>query len=211
MRTPLMAKKDDPSAPLYEIRNSSIHARGIFAAQDLRKGQAVMQYIGERITKEESERRSIALIEKAQTTGEGAVYIFALNDEWDIDGAEIGNDAKLINHSCDPNCEALIEDDEIWIYALRKIRKGEELSYNYGFDLETWEDHPCQCGSKRCVGFIVAEEHWKKLKKKMEKRLEKALKDKKKRLAKEKEKAKAEKKKSVKKSAKKAKTKKAKK
>lgn len=146
--------------PSFRVRRSAIHGDGVFAARDIRKGAKIIEYIGEKIDKAESERRAWALYEKARKDGGAAVYIFTLNDRWDLDGDVPGNDAKLINHSCDPNCEAFDYDGRIWICAKRTIREGEELTFNYGFELENWEDHPCRCGSHKCVGYIVAEEYW---------------------------------------------------
>lgn len=151
--------------PLYIVRRSSIHQKGIFAREDIPKGAKVIEYLGEKISKKESERRGLELHEKAQKSGGGAVYIFEINSRWDIDGNVKWNTARLINHSCDPNCEAIQDGNRIWIHAKRKIAKGEELSYDYGFDLDTWEEHPCRCGTEKCVGFIVARRHWPRLKK----------------------------------------------
>lgn len=149
-----------------EVRGSEIHGRGVYAACDIPAETEVIEYVGELIDKEESERRAWAQIEKAKKTGDAAVYIFTLNDEWDLDGSVEWNTARLINHSCDPNCEAFTEDDErIVIYSKRDIKKGEELSFDYGFDLECYEDHPCRCGSDNCVGYIVSQEQWGELKK----------------------------------------------
>jgi len=153
------------SAPLmYEVRESAIHNTGIFAAADMGPDTRIVEYVGERITKKESARRGLELMEKAKETGDAAVYIFTLNSRYDLDGAKGENPARYINHSCDPNCEAFIEKGRIFIYSKKAIRKGDELTYNYGFDLDTWEDHPCLCGSDNCVGFIVDEAHWPKLK-----------------------------------------------
>ncbi|MGI8602869.1 MAG: SET domain-containing protein [Verrucomicrobiales bacterium] len=148
---------------LFEVRRSAIHGTGVFAARDLERGEHVIQYIGERISKAESERRGLALLEKSKANGGAAVFIFSLNDECDLDGDVPDNDAKLINHSCQPNCEACNISDEIWICALRPIKSGEELTFNYGFDFDTWEDHPCRCGSPNCVGYILAREFWPRL------------------------------------------------
>jgi SET domain-containing protein len=156
-----------PTPPWFEVRESSIHNRGVFAATDIPPETRIMEYFGERITKRESERRGLALIEKAKQTGEAAVYIFTLNSRYDLDGALGENPARYINHSCDPNCEAYIEKGRIFIYSKRAIEAGEELCYNYGFDLDTWEDHPCRCGTDRCMGYIVDEQHWPKLKQKL--------------------------------------------
>ena len=141
----------------------------------------MIEYIGEKITKKESEKRSVSLIEKNQgSLTDGAVYIFELNKKHDIDGNITENTARFINHSCNPNCEPDIIKNRIWLLSTRKIKKGEELSYNYGFDLESYEDHICRCGSKKCIGFITSEENWPKLKKLVakKKKKEKKLKNK---------------------------------
>jgi SET domain-containing protein len=148
-----------PHNPLYTIRQSGIHNRGVFAARSIRKGERVIEYLGERISKAESERRARARIAEATRDGGGAVYIFTLNRRFDIDGNVEWNPARLINHSCHPNCEARIVRGRIWIVARRAIREGVELSYDYGFDLDSWQDHPCLCGTRKCAGFIVASRH----------------------------------------------------
>lgn len=155
---------------LYEVRGSTIHSRGVFATEDIPVGARVIQYIGEKVTKAESERRGHRAWEKALKSGGGAVYLFTLNNRYDIDGAFGWNTARLINHSCDPNCEVHILRGKIWIIALRDISAGDEITFNYGFDLENYEDHPCYCGSKRCVGFIAGEEYWPLLKRKLKKK-----------------------------------------
>ena len=102
-----------PQNLLYLIRQSSIHSRGVFAARDIRKGERVIEYIGERITKAESERRANVRMGEAANDGGGAVYIFTLNKRHDIDGNVEWNPARLINHSCSPNCEAEISRGRI--------------------------------------------------------------------------------------------------
>jgi hypothetical protein len=130
------------------FKESAIDGFGGFAKLDLMKGARILEYLGEKIDKQESARRCEA----------NNVYIFALNEQQDIDGAVDWNPARLLNHSCSPNCEAQFDEDRIWIIALRNIRAGEELTFNYGFDLQDYRDYPCQCGSADCVGFIVSEE-----------------------------------------------------
>jgi SET domain-containing protein len=152
-----------------EVRQSSIHGRGVFASDNIPEGTRIIQYVGEKIDKEESNRRGLALFEDSQKTGGAAVYIFDLNEEWDLDGNTEDNYARLINHSCEPNAEMINEDDELWLYALRDISKGEEISFDYGYDLEHFLDHPCRCGTDSCVGFIVSQSQWKKLKKRLRK------------------------------------------
>jgi SET domain-containing protein len=152
-----------PQEVLYVIRQSSIHSRGVFAARDIRKGERVIEYLGEKITKAESERRASVQLDESSRAGEGAVYIFTLNKRHDLDGNVEWNPARLINHSCNPNCEADVIRGRIWILAKRAIKEGEELSYDYGFDLDSWQDHPCLCGEEKCAGYIVARRHWPKL------------------------------------------------
>jgi uncharacterized protein len=153
----------DSPPPAWIVRRSSIHHRGVFARRDIQKDAKVIEYVGDKITKAESERRGMKLMEKATKTGGAAVYIFTLNKKHDLDGAVSWNPARLINHSCDPNCEAFISRGRVWIYAKRDIPKGEELTFNYGFDFDTWEQHPCRCGSAKCVGYILDEQLWPKL------------------------------------------------
>jgi hypothetical protein len=154
------------SPPYVELRKSSIHNTGVFAIKDIPKGTKVIQYMGERIAKKESERRYERTLSehKNNSSENGAVYIFELDDRFDLDGNVPYNTAKYINHSCDPNCEAINIDGEIWICAIRDIRKGEELSYNYGYSLDDFEEHPCHCGSHNCIGYIIAKEYWPKAK-----------------------------------------------
>jgi uncharacterized protein len=147
------------------VKRSSIHNQGVFAARDIPAGTRIIEYIGEKISKAESDRRGMALFKEASQTGDGAVYLFILNKKYDIDGNVEWNTARLINHSCFPNCEAQIIRGKIWIVALKAIPAGGELLFNYGFDLEAWQDHPCLCGHAKCVGYITAEEYWPKLRK----------------------------------------------
>ena len=164
-----------------EVREPEIHGTGVVARIKVPKGKKVIEYVGEKSTKKESERRSIALIEKNQgSQTDGAVYIFEVNKRHDIDGNIPENTARFINHSCEPNCEPDVIKNRVWLISTRKIKEGEELSYNYGFDLDGYEDHECKCGAKKCVGFITADDNWPKLKKRLDKKTKKAEKAKKK-------------------------------
>ncbi len=107
-----------------------------------------MEYLGQRITKAESLRRCQA----------NNPFIFALDDHWDLDGSVGWNPAKFLNHSCCPNCDVERVEGRLWIVARRDIRAGEELTFNYGYDLQDFREHPCRCGAPGCVGYIVAEE-----------------------------------------------------
>ncbi len=157
------------TSPHIVVRKSRIHGTGVFARADIPEGTRVIEYVGDRITKAESDRRYEISWNKSQggTNDNGVVYIFTLNKRHDIDGSVWWNTAKYINHSCDFNCETDILRGHIWIIAIRDIKKGEEISYNYGYDYDAHEDHPCHCGSPRCIGYILAEEHWAKLRRKL--------------------------------------------
>ena len=149
------------------LKKSKIHGKGVYAAANIKKGEKVIEYVGDKITKKEGERWAQRQIELSKgNPGEGAVYIFELNRKYDIDGNVDWNPAKYINHTCDPNCEIDIKNDHIWIVATKAIKKGEEISYNYGYDIEDHKDHVCKCGSTNCIGYILDEKEWHKLKKK---------------------------------------------
>jgi len=150
-----------------EVRGSVIHGRGVYATEPIPKETKIIEYVGELVDKTESDKRAHAQHAKSLKTGDAAVYIFTLSKKWDIDGDVPWNTARLINHSCEPNCEAWIEGRKIFIHALRDIAEGEELTFDYGFDIECYEDHPCRCGSKSCIGYIVSREQWPQLKQKL--------------------------------------------
>src|SRR3954464_6545047 len=92
---------DETQEPLYEIRTSPIHGRGLYARDFIEKDTWIVQYVGEKVDKQESDRRSNELLEKSKENGGARVYVFILTDEWDIDGNVETNDARLVNHSCD--------------------------------------------------------------------------------------------------------------
>ena len=148
---------------LCEVRGSEIHGRGVYATTFIEKDARIIEYIGELIGKDESDRRGVAQHEKSLETGDAAVYIFTLSKNYDIDGNVPWNTARLINHSCAPNCEAWIEGRKIFIHALRDINPGEELTFDYGFDVDCFEDHPCLCGTPECIAYIVSREQWPEL------------------------------------------------
>ncbi len=164
------------SSRCCEVRKSSIHGSGVFASCDIEDGELLFEYIGQRIDKEDSDARAWSQIDRAKESGEASVLIFTLNDEVDIDGRIPWNLARYINHCCEPNAQAWIEDvdlpdgseeERIYIYATKAIAKGSEIGFNYGFDLENWSDHPCLCGKPTCVGYIAGEEYWDELKEKI--------------------------------------------
>lgn len=141
---------------LYEVRPSRIHGTGVFARANIASETRVIEYVGERISKEESLRRR----------KKGNFFVFIVTEDFDIDGDVKWNPARFINHSCAPNCEARQEDGHIWIIALRDIQAGEELTFNYGYDLQDYEEHPCACGAPGCVGYMIAQEHFEDVRQK---------------------------------------------
>ena len=152
---------------LCEVRGSSIHGRGVYATRDIAAEEKIIEYVGEIIDKKESARRGTAQHKRAIAHGDAAVYIFTLTKKHDIDGNVPWNVARLINHSCEPNCEAWSRGKRIFIHALRDIAEGEELSFDYGFDVDCYEDHPCLCGRVSCVGYIVSRSQWEILDEKL--------------------------------------------
>ena len=151
--------------PLCKVKTSEIHGHGLYATTDIEEETQIIQYVGEKIAKEESKKRALEWEDEARETGEGLVYIFELDDKYDIDGRLGDNPARYMNHSCDGNCEAINSDGEIWIVAIQDIKKGDELVYDYGYDMEHFLDHPCLCGSRNCIGYIVREDQRTKVKK----------------------------------------------
>ena len=149
-------------------KKSHIHGSGLFAIQHIKKRSKIIEYIGDKVTKKEGDKRADKQIKQyKKNKNNGMVYIFELNKLYDIDGSVAHNHAKLINHSCNPNCEVEIINNEIWISAIKNIRKNTELSYNYGYSYDTdYIDHICRCRSSKCVGYILDEDHWPKLNKK---------------------------------------------
>lgn len=157
------------------VKKSKIHSTGIYAKTDIPKGAKIIEYVGRIITKKESEKVADERIQKYKSNknDEAGVYLFEIDKKHDIDGDVPWNTAKYINHSCAPNAEAENDEGKIWIIALRNIKKGEEITYNYGYDIDDYEEHPCWCGAENCVGFIVGEDHVPKLKRLLNKQRKK--------------------------------------
>jgi uncharacterized protein len=125
----------------------------------------VAEYVGERISHEEGDRRY-----DDDKMNRHHTFLFVVNSKILVDAAVSGNDSRFINHSCDPNCEVVIEDRRIFIDATRTIQPGEELFYDYSYDREDAEGddsrYPCQCGAEKCRGTILAPPPKKRKKKK---------------------------------------------
>jgi uncharacterized protein len=158
-------KKNRPQPTRSEwavVKGSKIHGRGMFASKEIPRGTRIIEYTGERITKAEGWRRELKRQDRAARGQDGCIYIFELNTKTDIDGSVLWNTARYINHSCKPNCESQITRGRVWVVALRKIKPGEELSYDYYYDYQHYQDHPCRCGAADCAGYIVkAPQRWR--------------------------------------------------
>ena len=137
--------------PPFEIRASPIHGLGAFALRHIPAGTRLIEYAGERLTPSQADTRYPDLPDERHHT-----FLFAVDDDVVIDAAVNGNDARWINHSCDPNCDAVVEDKRIWIETIRDVQPGEELAYDYAFVLEERHTpaakrrYPCNCGAATC-------------------------------------------------------------
>ncbi len=145
------------------LRRSPIHGNGVFALIDIPKGTELIEYRGRRMTHAQIDRLY------ANAADNGHTFLFTLNDRYVIDANFDGNIARWINHSCRPNCQAVIEEsddgdprkDRVLIETLRKLRRGEELTYDYSIDpgerltprlKEIWA---CRCGARHCLGTML--------------------------------------------------------
>jgi SET domain-containing protein len=143
----------------WEVRRSPRHGQGVYATARIPAGTRIIEYTGELISEAEGERRYPTLpdgTEEAEHT-----YLLTLDDTRVIDANVGGNAARFINHSCEPNCEPIPYGDHMWIVAVRDIRPGEELAYDYAIELD--EPHtparkrrfPCLCGARTCRGSLL--------------------------------------------------------
>ncbi len=137
---------------LYRVKKSNIDKRGLYASKNIKTGEKIIEYIGRLISKKEAETNS-------KFDNKKDIYLFNINEKWDLDGDYRWNTARLINHSCNPNCEVEGKGLKLSIVAIKDIKKDEELSYDYGFSYskEDLKNFVCRCGSKKCCGYIVRE------------------------------------------------------
>jgi SET domain-containing protein len=140
----------------FKVRGSRIQGLGAFATQQIRKGTRVIEYTGERISSEEGDRRY-----DEKHSPDSPVLLFTVDKRTVIDAGVGGNDARFINHSCDPNCEPVIQSRRVYIEAIRTIRSGEELTYDYNLtregkdDEKTEREYACHCGAPNCRGTML--------------------------------------------------------
>jgi hypothetical protein len=145
-------------ARLFEVRRSGIHGRGAYATRDILNGTRIVEYLGERITHKQADARY-----EGKGQDDGHTFLFVVSSRVVIDAGVGGNDARFINHSCDPNCDTVIENERVFIEAIRDIKPGEELGYEYGLTWESTDDpeelgnYDCRCGTATCRGTMLAE------------------------------------------------------
>jgi uncharacterized protein len=147
------------NSPLVEARDSAIHGRGVYAILPIKKGARVIEYLGERISHGEADARY-----EKKGDDDGHTFLFIASNRTVIDAGVDGNDARFINHKCDPNCETVIENSRVFIDAIRDIKPGEELGYDYQLTWESTDDptelalYACRCGAKNCRGTMLDKE-----------------------------------------------------
>jgi SET domain-containing protein len=141
---------------MMRVRRSRVHGRGVFALRRIRKGTRVIEYMGDRVSHRQADRRY-----EHKDINDNHTFLFIVDRSVVIDGGANGNDARFINHSCDPNCESLIEDRRVFIEAIRTIRPGEELTYDYQIGRDRTDPpnvddiYACRCGARGCRGSML--------------------------------------------------------
>ena len=141
---------------MMRVRRSRVHGRGVFALRRIRKGTRIIEYLGDRVSHRQADLRY-----EHKDISDNHTFLFIVDRSVVIDGGANGNDARFINHSCDPNCESLIEDRRVFIEAVATIQPGEELTYDYQIQREH-DDPPgieevfaCHCGFPECRGTML--------------------------------------------------------
>jgi uncharacterized protein len=143
-------------APLFEVRHSPIHGYGVFAARRIRKGTTVVEYLGDRVSHAQADARY-----EDKDPNDNHTFLFTVDAKTVIDGGVNGNEARYINHGCDPNCESTTRNKRIFIDAIRTIQPGEELAYDYQIQRDSDdaanvdEVFACRCGAKSCRGSML--------------------------------------------------------
>jgi uncharacterized protein len=155
--TPKTGSSRKRAGPRIQVRRSGVHGKGVFALAPLARGEPILEYTGQIITWKQALKRH-----PHDPKDPNHTFYFHIDDGRVIDGKFGGNAAKWINHSCQPNCEADEEEGRVWIKALRAIKPGEELNYDYGLVLDgrhtakVKKEFECRCGSRKCRGTLLA-------------------------------------------------------
>ena len=138
---------------LYRVKKSNIdrNGKGLYATKDIKEGTRIIDYVGKIITKKQTE-------ESERFDNSKPIYLFNLNNRYDLDGDLKSNIARLINHSSSNNCDYEGKGLKLWVVAIKNIKRNEELTCDYGFSYDSdYKQFPCKCSSKNCVGYIVRE------------------------------------------------------
>jgi SET domain-containing protein len=151
-----MKKAGRRKTPLFEVRHSRVHGDGVFALRRIRKGTNIIEYLGERISHELADARYAS-----KDPRDGHTFLFTVDAKTVIDAGVNGNEARFVNHGCDPNCQTVQIGQRIFIEAIRTLRPGEELAYDYRIQRDA--DDPanidvvfrCLCGAKNCRGSML--------------------------------------------------------
>jgi hypothetical protein len=154
--TTSQVESDLTTSDLIEVRRSAVHGLGVFAAKQIPKGTRIIEYVGERVSHDEADRRY-----EEKDANDSHTFLFIVDKKTVIDAGADGNDARFFNHSCDPNCESTVEKRRVFIEALRDIEPGTELTYDYQIHRE--DDDPqnidevfaCRCGFPNCRGTML--------------------------------------------------------
>lgn len=141
---------------LVEVRGSKVHGLGVFATRRIPKGSRIIEYVGEQVSHDEADRRY-----EDKDENDSHTFLFIVDEQTVIDAGVDGNDARFINHSCEPNCESVIEERRVFIEAIRTIEPGTELTYDY--QIQRADDDPqnadevfaCRCGFAACRGTML--------------------------------------------------------
>jgi uncharacterized protein len=149
-------RKGNGNPDLIEVRRSKVHGLGVFAAQRITKGTRIVEYVGEHVSHDEADRRY-----EEKDENDSHTFLFIVDSKTVIDAGVDGNDARFFNHSCDPNCESVVESRRVFIEAIRTIEPGAELTYDYQIQRE--DDDPenidavfaCCCGFAKCRGTML--------------------------------------------------------
>jgi len=149
-------ESDLTTSDLIEVRRSAVHGLGVFAAKHIPKGARIIEYVGERVSHDEADRRY-----EEKDANDSHTFLFIVDSKTVIDAGVDGNDARFFNHSCDPNCESTVDKRRVFIEAIRDVEPGTELTYDYQIHRE--DDDPqnidevfaCRCGFPNCRGTML--------------------------------------------------------
>jgi uncharacterized protein len=165
-----MAVKEPPAVAPLEVRDSKVHGSGVFAKRAIKKGERLIEYLGDRVSHDEADRRY-----EVKDENDSHTFLFIVDSKTVIDAGIDGNEARFFNHSCDPNCESVVEKKRVFIESIRDIAPGEEMTYDYQLYKEEGDPEnvdeifACRCGSKNCRGTMLWPPEPKKKRKKKKK------------------------------------------